>query len=134
LNGRPRFSITEVRDLPYEQLLERAWGLLEPYQAPGGDESVGQRQARIDRTLDELPDVYAWLLQCWSWCSHWLDGYAEMEGTRSSAYKQMRQRRDAMDAAAKAAKLRYDGTSRVLTSLANSREFSVLPRGRDTDA
>lgn len=129
MTGR-KLTIAEARDLPYEDLLSRAHGLVEGYSVPQEDEAAADRMERLERTLDELPDVYSWLMQLESWFDHWTDLYATQFGLRSTEYKQMRERRDAMERAAKAAKLRYEGASRVLTRMLAFDEASRMPHGR----
>lgn len=111
-----RLTITDVRDLPFEDLIERCDAIIASYEAPEA-ELHDARMARIDRSLDELPDVYRWFIQLWSFCGHWKDAMKDQFGQGSNEFKLWRQREDAMERFARATNLRYEGTSRVLTKL-----------------
>lgn len=111
-----KLTIARARDLPFEDLVEAADALVEEY-GPTEPENAGQRLARLERTLDEVPEIYRWFLTLESYFDHWTDAYADQSGMRSRDYKRMRERRDAMERVAKAAKMRYDGASRLVTVL-----------------
>ena len=125
-----RLTITDAKDLPFEKLLDSAYGLINDYAVPLEGEPTQIRIDRLERSLDELPDIYAWLLQLESWFDHWADMYASQFGFKSLEYKQMRERRDAMSKAASAAKLRYEGASRVLTKVMAFEVEPRMPRSR----
>lgn len=126
----PRLTITDAKDMPYAELLDAAYDLVNQYAVPEEPETMDARVDRLERSLDELPDIYAWLLQLESWFDHWADLYAAQFNQRSLEYKQMRERRDAMAKAASAAKLRYEGASRVLTKIMNFEVENRMPRSR----
>ena len=125
-----RLTIADAKDLPFEELLDSAYGLMRQYSVPSENEPVHVRIERLERSLDELPDIYAWLLQLESWFDHWADLYAAQFNLKSLEYKQMRERRDAMSKAASAAKLRYEGASRVLTKIMAFEFEPKMPRSR----
>lgn len=125
---RPKLTIDEARHMDYQELVERADALIADYEAPGGNESGDEADARLGRTIDELPDLYRWFLTLHSYFIHWTDAHAEIYGGRSKEYKAMRNRRDAMENASRAAKLRYEGASRLITIRLN--EAEAVPRGR----
>lgn len=127
-----RLTIAQARDLPFQDLLEAVDALIEPYAVPSGEMRMEQT-ARIERTLDELPDIYRWVLQLESFFDHWTDAFKDQFGQNSTEFKQMRERRDAMARMASAAKMRYEGASRLLTKLL---EFSEegMPRSRSARA
>lgn len=115
--------------MQYQDLIERAFGMLEPYQPPEMETEMAL-EARISKTLDELPDIYAWFLQLHAYFDHWTDFYMDQYGGKNLDYKAMRQKRDAMEDVSKAAKLRYEATSRRLTQIQGHRDESRMPRGR----
>lgn len=124
-----RLTIATAKDLPFEDLIEQAHGLIEPYAVPTEGEANAARLTRLERALDELPDIYSWLQQLESYFDHWTDFNASQHGIKSLEYKSMRERRDAMERAASAAKLRYEGASRVLTRIMNF-DPQGMPRSR----
>jgi hypothetical protein len=113
--SRNTLTVARAKDLAFQDLVEESFALLGPFEKPEGPESKEQQLERLSRTLDEIPDIYGWLLTLHSYFSHWTDAWGDQYGTRSSEFKMMRQKRDAMENAAKAAKLRYEGASRLLT-------------------
>ena len=53
--ARRRLTLDDARNLPFVDLLEHTYGLLQPYEAPstlGEPETPEAREARIDRTSD----------------------------------------------------------------------------------
>lgn len=112
---RNKLTIAKARDLAFQDLIEECDKLLEPYEKPDAGETKKLQLARLSLTLDEVPDLYRWFLTLESWFSHWADAHGDQYGPRSIEFKKMRQKRDAMENAAKAAKLRYEGASRLLT-------------------
>lgn len=125
-----RVTIDTAKAMPFEQLVDYAHGLIEQYSVPPAGEASQQRMARIERAIDELPDIYNWLLQLESVFDHWTDALADVHGMKANEYKWMRERRDAMQRAAKACKIRYEGASRVLTRTIELENASRMPRGR----
>lgn len=118
--------------MPYQELLETSAGLLEQYEAPGttgGIETQQEKVERLSRTIDEVPDLYTWFLTLESHFDHWTDAYKEQFGGQSAEYKGMRERRDAMEHMASAAKRRWEGASRIVTTMS---EFDPtgMPRSR----
>lgn len=126
---RQRFTLDEARHASHAELLERCAALLRPYEAEE-NETPEQLEARISKTLDELPDVYGWFQQLRGWFDHWTDFYMAQMGNKSLDYKAMRQKRDAMEHFASAAKLRYEGTSRRLTQIQGHQDEASMRRGR----
>lgn len=124
----PRLTIAQARDFAFEDLIEATDKLLEPY-APADNETPAMRRDRISRTIDEVPELYRWFLTLQSWFDHWTDAYGDQFGLRSKEFKQYRERRDAMERAAKAAKMRYDGASRLVTVLTGF-DPEGMPQGR----
>ena len=110
-----KLTIDKARDLDYQDLIEECDQLLEAYDKPEGPETKAQQLERLSRTLDEVPQLYRWFLTLESYFSHWADAAADQWGTKSHDFKKNRQKRDAMENMAKAAKLRYEGASRILT-------------------
>lgn len=127
--SRPRLNIDEARSLDFNDLAERAYALLQPYESPA-TEVESQRETRIGRTLDEVPDIYAWLLQLHAYFDHWTEFNMNQFGRTDLRYKEMRVKRDLMENVAKAAKIRYEGTSRRLTQLHKLEDETKMPRGR----
>lgn len=125
----PKLTVVEARDMPFEDLIEKADALVEEYSKPDV-ETPDQERERIGRTLDEMPDIYRWFLTLQSWFGHWADAYSDQYGTKSVEFRAMRQRRDAMENAARSAKLRYDGASRRVTLILDDQQAASLPRGR----
>jgi hypothetical protein len=129
---RARLTIDQAREMPYLDLIQTGYGLLAAYEPPE-IETPSQLEARISKSLDELPDLYAWFNQCHAYFAHWSDYYYTADsgfGPRSLEYKDMKNKRDAMEKLASSAKLRYEGTSRRLTQLMGRDEESRMPRGR----
>lgn len=125
-----KLTIDRARHMDFEQLITEVDRLIEEYSVPEGQvESEQQKIARLERTIDELPDVYRWILTLQSYYDHWTDAYAHQFGMKDNEYKQMRQRRDAMERAASAAKRRYEGASRMITLILGFQE-DHMPRGR----
>jgi hypothetical protein len=121
-------TTTDAQELDHKELIERVEELLKPYDKPEV-ELLHDRMERINCTLDEMPQIYRSLLQLQSWCDHWTDAFASMFGQSDRRYKAMRERRDLFENMARAAKLRYEGTSRLITLMEG---FTVegLPRTR----
>lgn len=114
--------------MEYTTLCQRVYKMLEVFEAPEM-ESHEDLEKRISQTLDQLPDVYAWLNQLHAWFDHWADFYYKQDKTGLD-YKSYRQKRDMLESAASSAKLRYEGTSRRLTQLLGAQEETRMPRGR----
>lgn len=131
--ARARLTIDQARHLDFKDLLEAGYALLQPFEAPDM-ETPNDLDKRISKTLDELPDIYAWFNQLHAWFDHWADFYYNKEasgaGPSSLEYKTMRQKRDAMKQLASSAKLRYEGTSRRLTQIQSHEHEAGMPRTR----
>ena len=127
---RPVLTVDEARHMDFEDLLTRSNAILEAYDAPDGGETSDEQIARVGKTIDEMPDVYRWFLVLQSHFDHWTDAMNDQWGLKSREYKSMRQRRDAMERMASAAKRRYEGASRVITVLLRDEETTQMPRGR----
>lgn len=125
--GRAKLTIVTARDLPFEELIQTADDLIAAYDAPEF-ETEPQKMERLSKTIDEMPDVYRWFLTLQSYFDHWTDAANDMHGIKSIEYKMLRQRRDAMERMASAAKRRYDGASRQITIMGLDTE--ILPKGR----
>lgn len=125
-----RVTVDMARRMTYSELDAHVFGMLTEFEAPEGDETTQQLEARLDRTLDRCPDVYAWALQLQAYFDHWTDVYAEQFGQRGMEYKGSRERRDLCKSAASAAKMRYDGASRRITQLQRHEEASRMRHTR----
>lgn len=122
-------SNSEVRSLDHEDLLEALNALLAEYDAPQQGETQTDKVERLSRTIDEMPQVFRWLVSLHSWCDHWADAAKDQYGASSNDYKKERQRRDLLEKMASAAKMRYESASRTITLL-QSFDESGLPRSR----
>lgn len=127
--ARARLTIDQAKAMEYQQLITVGYAMLEPFQPPEV-ETPAELDRRIAKTLDELPDYYAWFLQLHAYFDHWADFYMDQYGGKHLDYKAMREKRDAMADIASAAKLRYEGTSRRLTQIQGAEHESRMPRGR----
>jgi hypothetical protein len=125
---RSKLTIDTAKSMEFTDLVEEADRIVEHY-APPSIETEPERVQRLSKTLDELPDVYRWFLTLQSYFDHWTDAQGHITGLRSIEYKQLRQRRDAMERAANFAKRRYEGASRLLT-LIDQQQGNHMPRGR----
>lgn len=114
--------------MPFEELIVEADRLIGQYEAPEFETEPDQVK-RISKTIDEMPDVYRWFLTLQSYFDHWTDAYADQFGMKSMEYKAQRERRDAMERAASAAKKRYDGASRLITIITGF-DADKMPKGR----
>lgn len=126
---RQKLTVARAQELLFQDLVEECDTLLERYAKPDGPETREEQLERLSLTLDEVPDIYRWFLTLESYFAHWADANADQHGARSVEFKKWRQKRDAMENAAKAAKLRYEGASRLLT-LEMGFDDSGMPRGR----
>jgi hypothetical protein len=125
----PRLTIDRARHLEYESFVDEVYALIEPYESRHDGETQQELERRISKTLDELPDVYAWINQLHAWFDHWTDFWYRQDKT-SLEYKAFRNKRDMLEKAASSAKLRYEGTSRRLTQVLGQQEETRMPRGR----
>jgi len=125
---RSDLTIDDARKLDHEDLIERCEAILSVYDPPEV-ETQAQKIERLSLTIDEIPQVYRWFLQLWSYFSHWTQGYAEVYGLRDHQTERLRQRRDLFDKMASAAKQRYEGASRLITVM-ESFDPTGLPRQR----
>lgn len=125
---RSRLTLDDARDLPHEELIERCEAILELYDPPEV-ETQPQKLDRLSRTIDEIPQVYRWFWQLWSYFDNWSAGMATMYSQSDSRYKMYRQRRDLFEKMASAAKQRYEGASRIITVMSEF-EPNAMPRQR----
>lgn len=123
-----RLTVSNARELDYDDFVQALDVLLEPY-APPSSETQKEKIDRLSRTIDEVPTIYRWFLTLQSYFDHWTDAEGDMYGTRSIEFKLMRQRRDACDRAASAAKRVYEGASRLITVIEGFDETG-MPRSR----
>lgn len=114
----PRLTLDYLKKADFADVLKVCYEKLDEFAAKV-PETDHERDARLNKTLDELPDWHAFFLEGKAWFSHWTDGYAADSGygTRSPEYKAAKSRRDALDDVARAARLRYEGASRRITIL-----------------
>lgn len=124
-----RLTVSTARTMDFEDLVQACDDILETYAAPEGAETPEEEHARVSRTIDETPDVYRWFLTLHSYFDHWTDAEAHKWGMKSIEYKWMRERRDAMERMASAAKRRYEGASRLVTIRENF-DPTGMPRSR----
>jgi hypothetical protein len=127
---RQRLTIDTAKHMDAQTLTESVYGLLEPYEMHQDLETEAETEHRIAKTLDEVPDLYAWFLTLHAYFDHWTDAFKELYGQQDTRYKAMRQKRDLCEKAASAAKLRYEGTSRRLTQMTSHREETNMLRSR----
>jgi hypothetical protein len=127
--ARRRLTLHEARAMPFEELLVHTYEQLERYEAPEV-ETTDEREARIDRTLDECADLYGWFNQLWSYFDHWTDAQAQTFGLKTFEYKGMRQKRDMFEKAASSAKRRWEGASRMVTQASRHEDEASTPRHR----
>ena len=126
-----RLTIDSARQLPFQDLAEAVYGMLTEFEARhDGEETPQERDDRISRTLDRLPDVLAWIWTLHAYFDHWTDGFRASEGGQSENYKLYREKRDLCEHAASAAKLRYEGASRRITQMEAHSEAAALSRSR----
>lgn len=125
-----RLTVDKARQMTFSELNEAVYGMVEEYAQRHEQETVKERDARIGRTLDGAPDVYAWILTLHAYFDHWTDVAADQFGRGDIQYKIYRQKRDLCENAAKAMKLRYDGASRRITQLEAHQEAAGMGRGR----
>jgi hypothetical protein len=111
---RARLTLLTAKSLGFNDLVELCESTLADYD-PADDENQLVWRARVGRTIEEMPAIYRWFLSLRAHFDNWTDGIGDQLGTRNIAYKEMRQRRDLMEDFAKAAKMRYEAASRVIT-------------------
>lgn len=126
---RPRLTLDQARGMGFEELSATMYGLLAPYEA-AEIETPAMLETRIGKTLDELPDIYAWMLQLHAYFDHWTEWHMNQYGQKSLEYKEYRIKRDLAENVARATKLRYEGTSRRLTQIRDHEAETRMPRGR----
>ena len=121
----------EALTIEHGEILERVDALLAEYDSPpmGTAETESARLTRLSRTIDEMPEIYRWLVGLWSTCDHWTDAMADQFGMKDHNYKKMRERRDLFEKMASAAKMRYESASRVITILSGF-DPTGMPRSR----
>jgi hypothetical protein len=124
-----RLTVSSARELDFEDLIRTCDELLVQYDVPESMETPDQEFARLSKTIDETPDLYRFFLTLQSYFDHWTDAAADMYGMKSIDYKFMRERRDAMERMASAAKRRYEGASRMIT-LRENFDPTGMPRTR----
>lgn len=124
-----RLTVSAARELDFEDLVALCDKILEPYDAPTGVETPKEQMDRFGRTIDQTPDLYRFFLSLQSYFDHWTDQAAHQHGMKGPEYKGMRERRDAMERFASAAKRRYEGASRMIT-LRENFDPSGMPRTR----
>jgi hypothetical protein len=124
-----RISTHELRNITMFDFLEHIESMMSPYEAKQG-ESKDQRMDRWSRTLDEMPDIYAWFNHCFAVFDWLTDRCKELYGQSDSRYREARQRRDAAEKAASSAKLRYQGASRQITIAIGVADEAQMSRHR----
>lgn len=129
---RASISNQDVQHLEHEELLNRLEEMLAVYDSPSGPELHSDRHKRLSRTIDEIPEIYRWLIHLFSWADHWTDAMKEMNGQSDRRYKALRQRRDLLDKMASSAKMRYESASRQIT-LISAFDENGMPRSRRVD-
>jgi len=127
--SRPTITNEDARDLEHEALIERLEEQLAIYDQPSQPETQAERLERLSLTIEEMPEIYRWLQQLWSWGDHWADSLKDMFGGGDRRYKAMRQRRDLFEKMASSAKMRYESASRQITLLTAFDETG-MPRTR----
>jgi hypothetical protein len=129
-----RLTLDELRKMSMKDMLEACYARLAVYDGPlpNEAESEQQRNVRIGRTLDELPDLHSFFLHAKGWHNHWVSHYSIEKGygVRSQEYKENKERYDAFDDLARACRLRYEATSRRLTQMTSEWDAANAPRSR----
>ena len=124
-----RISSRDLQDITMFDLLGHIDQMLEPYASKQG-ETKDQQLDRWSRTLDEIPDVYAWFNHMFGIYDWLTDRCKELYGQSDSRYREARQRRDAAERAASSAKLRYQGASREITITIGVTDEAQMSRHR----
>lgn len=124
-----RISSHDLRNITMFDFLEHIDLMMAPYEAKD-KESRDQKLDRWSRTLDEMPDVYAWFNHCFAVFDWLTDRCKELYGQSDSRYREARQRRDAAERAASSAKLRYQGASRQITLVLGVADEAQMSRHR----
>lgn len=130
--ARTTITNAEARDLDHQELITRVDAILSQYDKPNEPETEQARVERLSRTIDEMPEIYRWLLGLQSWFDHWADAMKDQFNANSKEYKRNRQRRDFFEKAASAAKQRYEAASRLITIM-TSFDTTGMPRSRRGD-
>lgn len=126
-----RITIDVARAMPYKDLVETLYGLLEPYEkAVEGEETATELEDRLSRTYDEVPAIHVWFLTLHAYFDHWTDFYHGQFGAKDLTYKGYRQKRDLCDNAARAARLCYEGASRRMTQVQRHEEGAGMRQSR----
>lgn len=94
------------------------------------NETEDEKFERINRTLDELPDIIVFMLALESYFDLYATTYMKTGGVKDPMYMDMRVRRDSMERMVKGARQRYDGASRVITLQGTEMSVSSYPRSR----
>lgn len=124
-----RISSHDLRNITMFDLLDHIDAMMQPYEAKQG-ETRDEKLDRWSRTLDEMPDVYAWFNHCFAVFDWLTDRCKELYGQSDSRYREARQRRDASERAASSAKLRYQGASREITLALGVADEAQMTRHR----
>lgn len=127
----PRLSLDDAREKSFEELVTATEEILAEYD-PADIEPPMTKVHRINRTLDEMPAIYRWLLQLEAWCDHWKQNYEKTDGRASLNYRKFRQRQDFFESMASAAKMRYESASRRITT-DTAYDPTGMPRTRRVD-
>lgn len=122
----------DARQMPHADLEEALDALLAEYDPPSEPETQGQQVQRLTRTIDEMPGMYRYMVQLWSYLDNVADSFGIAYGTKDAVYKAARQRRDLLDKYTSAAKLRYEAASRIITVM-TSFDANGMPTTRRGD-
>lgn len=117
-------QVVEFRTIGFMDMMAEITKLIDSacFEA-GPDESPEVLQERLRRTLDKAPPLYAFLSAGESYLAYWTDMAANMDGTTSQRYKDLKNKRDTCERLGRAVKLFYESASRRITLLIDVQEY-----------
>ena len=125
----PPLSLQRLKDTTVHELIEHFDEILAPY-AIGANVTPDERMAIANRTIAEMPDIYAWANTVHTYFDWLTDREAQLENMKSPLYKEARQRRDAAERIASVCKMKYQAASRLVTIRMHEDEEKDMPRTR----
>lgn len=112
---KQRLTIVTAESLDQGSLAAVCSALLAEYDSPDDPENRMMRLARVSRTIEEMPAIYRWFLELRSRYDAMADETKEQFGQGHVSYKTCRQKRDLFENFARAARMRYEAASRLIT-------------------